>query len=66
MSRNRHYNIPVPTWECPHCHFIHHAADIVRLDFDNLQCKHCGRAFPAVPEGDHPEGDHPGNLKTES
>ena len=48
--RKRRYNIEVPTWTCPHCDFVHRPADIVRLDFNNLQCRQCGRAFPAVPD----------------
>jgi hypothetical protein len=32
---------------CPHCGFVHHAADIVRLRLDNERrlCKQCGEAF---------------------
>jgi hypothetical protein len=58
------YNIPTPSWECPHCHFIDHAADLLRLDFDPLQRRQCGRAFLAVPEGDHPAD--PGPLENRS
>ena len=65
MPRSRH-PLPVPTWTCPHCGFVHRPADLLRLDSDNLQCRQCGRAFPAVPEGDHPKADHPSETKTES
>jgi hypothetical protein len=44
MRRNR-YNIQRPTWTCPHCGFVHHAADIVRIDDERLLCKQCGQAF---------------------
>jgi hypothetical protein len=39
MARKWRYNIEVPTWGCPHCHFIHHAADLVRLNFTEVQCR---------------------------
>jgi len=35
-SRYRHqrrYSIETPTWQCPHCGFIHHAFDVLRVDF---------------------------------
>jgi len=41
----------VPTWQSPHCQFIHKPADILRLDSDNLQCSQCKQAFPAVATG---------------
>jgi hypothetical protein len=40
----------------PHCGFIHRPADLLRLNFTELQCRQCGKAFPAVPEA-QPEGD---------
>jgi transcription elongation factor Elf1 len=44
MARKNRYNIPRPTWNCPHCGFVHSAADIVRLDDERLRCKQCGKA----------------------
>ena len=32
MARKARYNIPVPTWTCPHCGFVHTPADLLRLD----------------------------------
>jgi len=37
--------LPKQTWTCPHCGFVHHAADIVRLDDARLRCKQCGKAI---------------------
>jgi hypothetical protein len=48
MARQRRYNIPVAEWLCPHCGFVHRAADLLRLNNDDLQCHSCGQAFPAV------------------
>ena len=28
--------------------FVHKPADLLRLNNDDLQCRECGRAFPAV------------------
>jgi len=66
MTRRRRYNIPVPEWRCPHCGFVHHPADLLRLNFTDLQCRQCGKPFPAVAEGDHPESDQPFDLKSGS
>jgi hypothetical protein len=48
MPRSRRHPLPVPTWTCPHCGFVHRPADLLRLDSDNLQCRQCKQAFPAV------------------
>ena len=66
-ARQRRYDVPVPTWKCPHCGFVHHAADLLRLNFDELQCRSCGRAFLAVPD-DPPEAETrpPADLKSRS
>jgi rubredoxin len=64
MTRRRHYNIPVPTWRCPHCRFIHRPADLLRLNNDDLQCRQCGQAFPAVPA--KAESDHPAETESQS
>jgi hypothetical protein len=45
MARKNRYNIPRPTWTCPHCGFVHHAADILRIDNHQLRCKQCQKAF---------------------
>jgi hypothetical protein len=45
MARKNRYNIQPPTWTCPHCGFVHHAADIVRINDTQLHCKQCGKAF---------------------
>ena len=37
------------TWPCPHCGFIHRAADLLRLDNHNLQCPPMRSSVPAVP-----------------
>jgi len=29
--------LPVPTWTCPHCGFVHRPADLLRLDSHRLQ-----------------------------
>ena len=52
MRRNR-YNIPRPTWTCPHCGFVHSAADIVRINNYQLRCKQCQKAFtpPSAERG---------------
>ena len=55
MPSKRSYSIPSPEWKCPHCGYIHHAADRLRLDSDNPQCRTCAQAFPAVPA--RPEGE---------
>jgi hypothetical protein len=39
MSRKINYPPPRPTWTCPHCGFVHHAADMVRIDDVQLRCK---------------------------
>ncbi len=49
MPRKARYNIPTLIWRCPHCGFEHTAADLMRLDFNNLRCKTCGEAFPSGP-----------------
>jgi rubrerythrin len=48
MATKNRYNIPRPTWTCPHCGFVHYAADIVRLDDEGPECKRCGLAFVAA------------------
>jgi hypothetical protein len=46
----RHRRLPpVPTWTCPHCGFVHRPADILRLNFTQLQCKQCRQAFESKP-----------------
>jgi rubredoxin len=45
MARKTRYNIPVPTWTCPHCGFVHRPANLMRVDFVNLRCKQCGQIF---------------------
>src|SRR5262245_61168898 len=42
--------VDVGTWTCPYCGYEHRAADLLRLDNDNLQCRGCGKAFPAKPD----------------
>ena len=47
MARKSRYDIPTPTWNCPHCGLVHTAADLMRLDSNTFQCKSCGRSFRA-------------------
>lgn len=57
-NRRRLHPIPVPTWTCPHCGYVHGTATLLRLDFDHLRCRRCRRVFPAADlptSGD----DHP-------
>ena len=54
MPAPRRYPLPVPTWTCPRCGFVHRPADLLRLDPDNLQCRQCKQTFASVPDGDHP------------
>jgi hypothetical protein len=65
MARKARYNIPIPTWTCPHCGFVHRPADLLRLNATDLECRQCGRAFPAVLEA-QPEGNHRAKIKTRS
>jgi hypothetical protein len=46
--RKIRYNIQPTFWTCPHCGFVHRAADLLRLDSDNLQCRQCKQGFQAV------------------
>ena len=32
VARKRRYDIPVPTWACPHCGFVHKPADLMRVN----------------------------------
>src|SRR6516225_9539549 len=42
VSRKRiHYPLPVPTWTRAHCGYIHHPADLLRLNFTDLECRQC-------------------------
>jgi hypothetical protein len=50
MPRDRHYNIPVPTWTCPHCGYVHGQGTVVRIDRHRFRCNGCGRLFPDVPK----------------
>jgi len=45
----RHYDIPKPTWTCPHCGFIHVPASLLRPFSENLQCRQCWKAFLQFP-----------------
>ena len=47
MARKPRYDIPKRIWTCPHCGFIHTAADLLRLDSNRFQCKGCGKPFPS-------------------
>ena len=49
MARKSRYDIPKPTWTCPHCGRIHTAADLMRLDANRFQCKACDKPFPSGP-----------------
>ena len=49
MARKSHYDIPKPTWTCPHCGFVHTAADLMRLDSDQFCCKSCGKPLQTYP-----------------
>jgi transcription elongation factor Elf1 len=49
MTRKSLYNIPKLFWRCPHCGFEHSPADLMRVDWDQLQCKGCGKSFTAGP-----------------
>jgi len=57
MRRNR-YNITPTT--CPHCGFVHHAADIVRINDVQLRYKQCGKAF--TPPSTERNSQRPPNL----
>ena len=61
--RKRRYNIQTPTWPCPHCGFVHRPADLLRLDADNLLCRQCRQAFPAVAMPAQARSDHPDKEK---
>lgn len=47
MSRKISYPLPKPSWTCPHCQYVHGAAEVVRIDSERLRCKQCGEAFLA-------------------
>src|SRR5664280_1475507 len=53
MARKSRHEIPAPTWTCPHCGFVHTAADLMRLDGNRFQCKSCGKSFPSGPGKEH-------------
>jgi hypothetical protein len=40
----------IPNWKCPHCGFVHTAADLRRADAENLLCKQCKGLFKDAPE----------------
>ena len=54
MARKSRYDIPKPTWTCPHCGFVHSAADLMRLDSERFQCKRCGKPFPTGQADERP------------
>jgi hypothetical protein len=64
MPRSRRHPLPVPTWTCPHCQFVHKPADLLRLDADRLQCRQCKQAFPTVAPPAQARSDHPDDFKT--
>ena len=47
MTRKSRYDIPKTAWTCPHCGFVHTAADLMRLDSNRFPSKGCGRPFPS-------------------
>lgn len=55
MSRKFRYDIPKPTWTCPHCRFVHAPADLLHLDSDRFQRKSCGESFASAPASEHPK-----------
>lgn len=44
-ARRSKVPLPIPTWTCPHCGFVHKPADIRRVDNDHLRCQKCGEVF---------------------
>jgi hypothetical protein len=48
--RKRH-EIPIPTWQCLYCGYVHYAADLVRIDNERLECCQCDQAFTPVKAG---------------
>ena len=50
-ARRRRYDpIPVPTWTCEYCGFVHTPANLLRIDFDHVRCQQCGELFSDVPD----------------
>jgi hypothetical protein len=66
MRKGRYSTIPRPTGTYPHCGFIHRPADLLRLDSDNLQCRRCEPAFPAVAVPAQARTDHPDEKNSRS
>jgi hypothetical protein len=51
MPRKTRYNITPTKWTCPHCGFVFGAADLIRVNFDDLRCKQCGKISLAPTQG---------------
>src|SRR5262249_4443751 len=49
-KKSRTWPLPVPTWTCPFCSYVHKPADLLRLDNDTLKCRQCRTAFPDKPD----------------
>ncbi len=54
MARQRKYTITLPTYTCPHCGHVNSVDNLVRLDWDRVQCKQCGEGFTAIPDAKKP------------